>query len=62
MIQRLTQRLARFRADQRGAVMVEYALLLAGFVLVMMKVFNVLLDILLLLFEMIVFSLNMPFI
>ena len=62
MIQRLLQRMAVLRADQRGAVMVEYALLLAGFVIVMMKVFNVLLKILLIVFEMIVFSLNMPFI
>jgi Flp pilus assembly pilin Flp len=50
------------RDDQRGAVTVEYAMLLAGFVVPMMLVFKMLLDILATIFEMMVFLLDMPFI
>ena len=62
MIRRLFQRLRTFGTDQRGAVMVEYALLLAGFVIMMLVVFDMLFEILMTLFEMTVFLLDLPFI
>ena len=62
MIRRLFQRLRTFGTDQRGAVIVVYALLLAGFVIMMLVVFDMLFEILMTLFEMTVFLLDLPFI
>ena len=62
MIRRLFQRMRTFGTDQRGAVIVVYALLLAGFVIMMLVVFDMLFEILMTLFEMTVFLLDLPFI
>ena len=58
---RLFQCLRSFGKDDRGVMTVEFALLLAGFVVPIMWVFKMLLEIMATLFEMMVFLIDMPF-